>query len=563
MSLELFGFRIDRNKPDPEIKNDSFAPKQQDDGASVVQAGGSYGTYLDLDGTVRSEAELVTRYREMSLQPEIDSAVDDIVNEMVVYDAQEELVTINLDNVDFYSDNIKKRIVSEFEEVLRLFDFNQNAYDICRRWYIDGRMNYHVIIDEDNPNEGIQELRYIDPRKLRKVREVQRETDKHSMFSTIKTKTEYYVYNDRGFTLKEMSTQGQPYTQATGIKIAADSIIRATSGLMDPTNQMVLGYLNKAIKPLNQLRTLEDASVIYRLTRAPERRIFYIDVGSLPKAKAEQYLRDMMAKHKNKVVYDAATGEIRDDRKFMTMLEDFWLPRREGGRGTEISTLPGSGSFSDMSDIEYFLNKLYKALNVPTSRLQSDQSFNMGRSSEITRDEVKFSKFVNRLRMRFSLLFREALEKQLILKKIISKEEAQFLWAAVKFDFKQDNMYQELKEIEIMQSRLGVLDMISNYVGTYYSQEWVKKNVCRQDDKDIKEMQKQMDNDASQAMAMPDGGGDDDGDDNGMSRAVVQHRRDNTPPPKQGGQQPPGNTQQGVSTPQPPAPTGPANLQAK
>lgn len=534
MALDLFGFRFTRNKPDPEIQNDSFTAKVEDDGASIVQAGGAYGTYLDLDGSVKNEAELVTRYREMSLQPEIDSAIDDIINEMVVYDANDELVTINLDDVDFYSDKIKKRITQEFDEVLRLFDFNSAAYDICRRWYIDGRMNYHVIIDEDNPQDGIQEIRYIDPRKIRKIREIQREGDKHSMYSTIKTKTEYYIYNDRGFSLKETNTQGAPYTQATGIKIAADSIIRGTSGLMDPTNTMVLSYLHKAIKPLNQLRTLEDASVIYRLTRAPERRIFYIDVGSLPKAKAEQYLRDMMTKHKNKVVYDAATGEIRDDRKFMTMLEDFWLPRREGGRGTEISTLPGSGSFSDMSDIEYFLNKLYKSLNIPTSRLQTDTSFNMGRSSEITRDEVKFSKFVNRLRMRFATIFKQALEKQLVLKKIISIEEAPFLWAHVKFDFKRDNMYEELKEIEIMQSRLAVLGDAVQYAGRFYSDEWLKKNVLRQDEELIKEMQSQMDDEAAQQMALPDDGsddGDDGQDGGGVKRSIVQHRRDKTPPP--------------------------------
>jgi len=536
MALDLFGFRINRNKPDPDIENTSFAAKVQDDGASVVQAGGAYGTYLDLDGTVRSEAELVTRYREMAQQPEIDSAIDDIVNEMVVYDAQDELVTINLDNVDWYSENVKKRIRSEFEEVLRLFDFNSSAYDLCRRWYIDGRMNYHVIIDEEKPEEGIQELRYVDPRKLRKIREVAREGDKHSMHSVIKTKTEYYVYNDRGFSLKETNTQGAPYTQATGIKISADAIIRVTSGLMDSTNQMVLGHLHKAIKPLNQLRTLEDASVIYRLTRAPERRIFYIDVGSLPKAKAEQYLRDMMAKHKNKVVYDAATGEIRDDRKFMTMLEDFWLPRREGGRGTEISTLPGSGSFSDMSDIEYFLNKLYKALNVPSSRLQADGSFNMGRSSEITRDEIKFAKFVDRLRMRFAMLFRQALERQLVLKTVISQEEAPMLWANVKFDFQRDNMFEELKEIEIMQSRLQILGDADQYVGKYFSPDWIKRKILRQDDDEIEEIQKQNDEFAASQMALPDGGmGDDEGEDDdggfGPPKAVVGARRAKAAPP--------------------------------
>lgn len=532
--MELLGFRITRNKPDPATENESFAPKIEDDGASLVQAGGTYGTYLDLDGSVRNEGELVTRYREMSLQPEVESAIDDIVNEMVVYDANEELVTLNMDRVDFYSAKIKKRISAEFSEVLRLLDFNTAAYDLCRRWYIDGRMNYHVIIDEDKPEQGIQELRYIDPRKLRKIREIERTPQKHSMYTSAKVKTEYYIYNDRGFTMKEMSTQAQgTYTQAQGVKIASDSIIRTTSGLMDPTNQMVLGYLNKAIKPLNQLRTLEDASVIYRLTRAPSRRVFYIDVGSLPKAKAEQYMRDLMVKHKNKVVYDANTGEIRDDRKFMTMLEDFWLPRREGGRGTEISELPGSGSFSDMSDIEYFKQSLYDSLNVPKSRLNTDSSFNMGRSSEITRDEIKFSKFVTRLRMRFSMLFKEALSRQLVLKRVVSEEEVPYFMSLLKFDFKRDNMYEELKELEILQMRLAVLGDIDNYNGKYFSTPWIKKNILRQDEELIKDMQDEMDEDASQQMAMPDGGGDDENDDdNGVKHAVITHRRASAPPAK-------------------------------
>jgi len=538
--MELLGFRITRNKPDPALENESFAPRIEDDGASVVQAGGAFGTYLDLDGNVRTEGELITRYREMSLQPEVDSAIDDIVNEMVVYDANDEIVTVNLDRVDFYSAKVKKRISAEFNEVLRLLDFNNAAYELCRRWYIDGRMNYHVIIDEDKPELGIQELRYIDPRKLRKIREVERNPEKHSMFTAARVKNEYYVYNDRGFTMKEMSTQAQgTYTQATGIRISKDSIIRTTSGLMDPTNQMVLGYLHKAIKPLNQLRTLEDASVIYRLTRAPSRRVFYIDVGSLPKAKAEQYMRDLMVKHKNKVVYDANTGEIRDDRKFMTMLEDFWLPRREGGRGTEISELPGSGSFSDMADIEYFLQKLYDSLNVPKSRLSNDNTFNMGRSSEITRDEIKFSKFVTRLRMRFAQLFKEALGRQLVLKRVMTQEELPYFLDVIKFDFKRDNLYEELKELDIMQQRLAVLGDAVQYEGKYFSRQNIKKNILRQDDETIAKMQEEMDQEASQDMAMPDMGGDDDDgdDDGGIKRSIVQHRRDASPqqPGKGGG----------------------------
>ena len=534
--MEMFGFSFGRTKPDPKVENESFAPRLDDDGAAVLQAGGAYATHLDLEGSVGSEAELVTRYREMALQPEVDSAIDDIINEMVVYDANEEIVTVNCDGFDYYSARIKNRITAEFEEVLRMFDFNSSAYELARRWYVDGRMNYHVIIDEEHPEQGIQELRYIDPRKLRKVREVAAIRSSGQTNATImKQAAEYYVYNDRGFGKAAMQTSVHNNGPVTGVRIAADSIIRVTSGLMDSKNLVVLGYLNKAIKPLNQLRTLEDASVIYRLTRAPSRRVFYVDVGSLPKAKAEQYMRDVMVKHKNKVVYDAATGEIRDDRKFMTMLEDYWMPRREGGRGTEISELPGSGSFSDMSDIEYFLNKLYDSLNVPKSRIQSEGgAFNMGRSSEITRDEIKFSKFVNRLRLRFSMLFKEALARQLVLKGVISVEEVPFFKSIVKFDFKRDNLYEELKEMEILQQRLQILSSVEEHVGKYFSRTWAKKNVLRQNEDEIEEMQAEMDEDAAADMALPDGMGDPDddagGDPTGPDKAVVSQRRAAKPP---------------------------------
>lgn len=519
--MDLFGWKIEK-RVDPEKKVESFVPQQYDDGATVVQEGGTYGTYLDLDGSVRNEAELVTRYREMSLQPEVDAAIDDIVNEMIAYDADDALVTLNLDKLKF-SDPVKNRIQKEFTEVLELFDFNNSAYDICRRWYIDGRMYYHAIIDEEHPEQGLQEIRYVDPRRLRKVREIARRPSKDKGgggVTVMKTKGEYYIYNERGFQLKNSSTTG--YTAATGVRIAADSIIACTSGLMDPTNTMVLGYLHKAIKPLNQLRTLEDASVIYRLARAPERRIFYIDVGSLPKAKAEQYLRDMMVKHKNKLVYDAGTGEIRDDRKFMTMLEDFWLPRREGGRGTEITTLPGGQNLGQMEDVEYFLGKLYKSLNVPVSRTQSDSSFNMGRSTEITRDELKFGKFVDRLRLRFSMLLWSALSKQLVLKRVISQEEVDGIWDKIKFEFAHDNFFVELKDTEIQRERFNLLAQIDPYVGKYVSSTWVKKRILRQTDEEMEQMDHEMDADEANGFqsANPMQGGPDGPDMTGSATAL-------------------------------------------
>jgi hypothetical protein len=491
---DLFGWEIVRKK-DPEKTIESFAPPMKDDGAVVVQEGGVIGTYLDLEGAVRTESELVTRYREMSIQPEVESAIDDIINEMIAFAEDEDLVQVNLDKLDGYSEKVKDRIRQEFEEVVRLFDFNMNGYDLCRRWYIDGRLYFHAIIDEKKPDHGILELRYIDPRKLRKVREIRRIPQAKGLASTIQVKSEYYIYNDRGFALKETSTTG--YQNATGMRIAEDSIIAVTSGLMDPTNQMVLGYLHKAIKPLNQLRAMEDAAVIYRLVRAPERRVFYIDVGSLPKLKAEQYLRDMMVKHKNKVVYDAMSGEIRDDRRYATMLEDFWLPRREGGRGTEISTLPGGQNLGQMEDVNYFKQRLYHALQVPVSRLSDDGggAFNLGRATEISRDELKFSKFIDRARLRFSSIFYKTLEKQLILKRVISEEEAAGMFQKIKFAFASDNFFAELKESEILQARIELLNNIDQYVGKYYSTDYVKRKVLRQDDDEIEKMQQQMDQD--------------------------------------------------------------------
>lgn len=491
---ELFGFEI-RRKPQEEAqiqeREKSFVPKQDeyDDGAVIVAAGGVYGTYVDLEGSARSEAELVTRYREMAQHPEVDSAVDDIVNEAIVQEPEEPIVQINVDDLKTGA-NVKKLIKEEFDNVLELLNFRNQSYELFRRWYIDGRMYYHVVIDEKDPRAGIKELRYVDPRRIRKIREVKKKKDPRTQVTLPSTEREYYIYNDKsnwGAGNPNFATGG-----TTGLRIAKDSILHCTSGLMDKNNSVVLSYLHKAIKPLNQLRTLEDATIIYRVSRAPERRIFYIDVGNLPKMKAEQYLRDMMIRHKNKVVYDQATGEIRDDRKFMTMLEDYWLPRREGNRGTEITTLPAGQNLGEMTDVEYFKKVLLASLNVPASRLNTETAFNVGRSTEITRDEVKFAKFVNRLRARFSHLFLKALEKQLVLKGVITQDDWKEFHQLIRFDYAKDNFFAELKEIDVMKERLSVLQDVSSYAGKYYSHTWIRKNILRQTEEDIEEMDEEI-----------------------------------------------------------------------
>lgn len=484
--MNLFGFEIKRKNEEPI---ESFAPEIKDDGAVVVAAGGAYGTFVDLDGTARTESELVAKYREISLQPEIEQAIDDIVNEAIDADS-EEVVNLNTDKLE-YGDKVKELIREEFSNVLDLFNFQNEAYDIFKRWYIDGRMYYHVIIDETRPREGIKELRYLDPRKIRKVREVKRRPK--GIVTVFDTQKEYFVYNERNF-LPAGGNGGLPLdTNTTGLRISSDSILHVTSGLMDTNNKLVYSYLQKAIKPLNQLRSLEDATVIYRISRAPERRIFYIDVGNLPKIKAEQYLRDMMVRHKNRLVYDAATGEVRDDRKYMTMLEDYWLPRREGNRGTEITTLPAGQNLGELSDVNYFQNKLYQSLNVPMSRLTPGQSgFNLGRSAEITRDEVKFTKFVGRLRRRFQQLLLKTLEKQLILKGIVSEADWPAISNQLNFDFAIDNHFEEFKEAEIITNRVNTLNMIQPYIGKYYSDMWIRKNILKQTDEEIMEMMQEM-----------------------------------------------------------------------
>ena len=478
--MELFGFQISRSDKKEQEDLKTFVPPQVDDGAVEIAPGGSYGTFVDLEGTAKSEAELVTRYREMSLQPECDTAVEDIVNEAIIMNDDAFPVELILDDLKQPA-SVKKRIREEFDYVLKLLDFGNKGYDIFKRWYVDGRLYHHILIDEKNPRAGIKELRYIDPRKIRKVREPVKERDPRTGAVLYKKVKEYFLYNPKGITSSNQ-----------GIKIAVDSISHATSGLTDSRNYMILSHLHKAIKPLNQLRMLEDATVIYRLARAPERRIFYIDVGNLPKMKAEQYLRDMMVKHKNRLVYDANTGEVRDDRKFMTMLEDYWLPRREGGKGTEITTLPGGQGLGDIADINYFQTKLYQALNVPVSRLQPSQGFSLGRSSEITRDEIKFNKFIERLRKRFSVLFAETLKLQLVLKGIINLEDWNTIEQDVRFDYQEDNNFAELRDTDIMMNRLNVLQQLDQYVGKYYSQEYVRRFILKQSEDEIKEIDGQI-----------------------------------------------------------------------
>lgn len=508
MAISLFGFTITPKKEtqtQKEIDNalKSFAVPQNDDGAVVIQSGAYYGTYVDLDGTVRNEIELITRYREMAMQPELETAIDEIVNEAIVIEDDGKSVEINMDNLK-QPESVKKRINYEFDQVLKLLNFNNMAHDIFRRWYIDGRMFYHVVIDEKRPNLGIQELRYIDPRRIRKIREIEKGRDAKTGMEIIKKQQEYYLYNERGVI-------GSAATNM-GAKIAADAVVNVNSGLMDSKRAMVLSYLHKAIKPLNQLRMVEDATVIYRLSRAPERRVFYVDVGNMPTIKAEQYLRDIMVKYRNKLVYDSSTGEIKDDRKHLSMLEDFWLPRREGSRGTEITTLEGGQNLGKMEDVEYFQNKLYSSLGVPQSRLIPNQGFTLGRTTEITRDELKFTKFIQRLRAKFTILFDDLLRVQLVLKKVCTEEEWKQMKENIFYEFAKDNNFDELKEAELLTNRLQILGLIDPFVGRYYSMKWVRKNVLMMSDDDIEAVDQEIQTegqamaDAQASMPVGDGG---------------------------------------------------------
>jgi hypothetical protein len=492
MAISLFGFTIGNKdivrEEKPEQRSFALPNEALDDGAVTITQNAHYGTYVDLEGSVRNELELISRYREMSNHPECDMAVTEIVDEAITSDPEGRVVDVVLDKLK-QPETIKKKIAEEFDNILRMLNFQNLSDDIFRRWYIDGRLYFHVVVNENTPKQGIQELRFIDPRKIRKVREIKKDRDPKTGAQIIKSLAEYYVFNDRG-------TTTQTYTSGTnqGLKIAPESVINVNSGLMDAKNTFVISYLHKAIKPLNQLRMIEDAVVIYRLSRAPERRIFYIDVGNLPKGKAEQYLRDIMIKYKNKMVYDANTGELRDDRKHMSMLEDFWLPRREGGKGTEITTLPGGQNLGQMDDVLYFQKKLLQSMNVPYSRLepQGGGLVGIGRSTEVTRDELKFNKFIQKLRNRFSQLFDDALKIQLVLKGVCTVEEWDEFKEFISYDFKKDNNFTELKEAELMRERISTLNQIDPYVGRYFSSEWVKKKVLMMTDEEIEEMEKQI-----------------------------------------------------------------------
>lgn len=492
--MQIFGFEIKR-KQDKEEQPKSFAPPLNDDGAVNVEStaiGGAYGFILDIEGTAKNESELITRYRSMALQPEVQQAIDEIVNEAINIDYNEKAIEIVLDDVEL-PQKVKDKIIEEFENILRLFDFSNQGYEIFQRFYVDGRINFHIIIDEKNLKNGIAELRYLDPRKIRLIREnISNEKDRNTGIPLRKIKKEYFMYSETGFG-SATSKPGAPDMQSTtGFRIAKDSIARVTSGLMNETQTLVLSHLHRAIKPLNQLRILEDATVIYTLTRAPERRVFYVDVGNLPKAKAEQYLSDMMNRHKNKLNYNATTGEVGDSRRFMTMTEDFWIPRREGNRTTEIDTLPSAGSLSDNENLAYFQRKLYKALGVPAGRFESENMFAFGRVSEMTREELRFSKFIRRLRVRFSILFDTVLEKQLVLKGILTPEEWKEVKDFIRYDFMKDNYFEELKQMEIFREKMNTLRDAQDSVGRYYSKKWIQKNILFMSDDDIKEMEKEI-----------------------------------------------------------------------
>jgi hypothetical protein len=498
--FSLFGFTISRKEDEnSQAVQQSFTPPVNDDGALTITSAAYYGTYVDLDGSAKNEIELIGRYREMAMQPEIESAIDDIINEAICQDDDGKNIRMILDELK-QPDKIKKSLQTEFNTVLRLLNYNQMAQDVFRRYYVDGRLYYHIIVDREAPTDGIKELRYIDPRKIRKVREVKKSKDERTGVEVANVINEYYIFNDK--VISGSSSNFGP----VGVRITTDSIINVVSGLMDSRRAVVLSYLHKAIKPLNQLRMIEDATVIYRISRAPERRIFYIDVGNLPKLKAEQYLRDIMVKYKNKLVYDAVTGEVRDDRKFLSMMEDFWLPRREGGKGTEITTLPGGQNLGELEDVKYFEKKLYKALSVPVSRLNPESSgFSLGRTNEITRDELKFAKFVDRLRNKFSNLFDQAMRVQVVLKGICTAEEWDIMKENIYYDFIKDNNFTELKDAELMTNRLGLLQTIDPYTGRYFSQLWIQRNVLRLSDDEIEEMDKEIEIEKEQGFGLPVG----------------------------------------------------------
>lgn len=490
--MQLFGYKIEKSTA-PQTEK-SFVAPTDDGGVETIRAGGYYGTYIDIDGTANNEIELIRKYRDIAMMADIDTAIDDIVNDSIANLDDEAPVKIDLDEVDL-SKNIKKMVQDEFQLLLNMLDFNLRAQDYFRHWYIDGRLFFHKVVDTANLKKGLADIRYIDPRKIKKMREILKEKDPKTGVEFIKEIKEYFVYNERGLVPNKTFTPAASLTSTAGatMRIEKDSICFVPSGLKDMDRNMPLSYLHKAIRPANQLRMMENAAVIYRITRAPERRVFYVDVGNLPKIKAEQYLKGIMNQYRNKVVYDSQTGEIRDDKKFMSMLEDFWLPRREGGRGTQIETLPGGQGLGEMGDIEYFQRKLYQALNVPMSRLEQQTGLNFGRAAEINRDEWKFTKFISKLRRRFTLLFDDLLKTQLILKGIITEADWEKMKYDIKYVFATDAFYTESKEQQILQSRVEILQGVAPFIGTMYSKEYVQENILKLSDDEIEEIKKQND----------------------------------------------------------------------
>jgi hypothetical protein len=523
--MQLFGFEIKR-KQGQELPS-VVPPSAIETGSTVVNtgvnAGGYYGMVMDLEGTIKNENDLIRRYREVSQYSDCDGAIEDIVNEAIVADEDRRSVELELDELKV-SASIKTKIKEEFDNVLRILKFDERAHELFRSWYIDGRLYYQILIDEENIKQGIVELRYIDPRKIRRIKNIKKERNKQGV-DVVKEIEEYYLYNDKGIT--EQTTQG--------VKLALDSVVYCPSGYVDQNTGMMMSYLHKAIKPVNQLKMIEDSLVIYRISRAPERRIFYIDVGNLPKLKAEQYVTDIMNKFRNKIVYDATTGETRDDRRHLSMMEDFWMPRREGGKGTEITTLPGGQNLGEIQDIEYFQQKLYHALNVPISRLQPQQGFSIGRSQEISRDEVKFNKFIVRLRKKFSVLFSNALRVQLIAKGVIRADEWDEMRPFLKYDYLEDNHFSELKDSEILMQRIQSLQALDPYVGKYYSQTWVRKNILRLDEDDIEQIEKEIADEQELQLGQAEKAGMLDG---AQQAATQNYMMQNTEQPEEQEQQP-------------------------
>lgn len=485
--VKLFGFEIKRAKKKEEEKTPSIVPPRDDEGGSYATASGShYGQYLNLgDDDSKDNYQLIMKYRGNAMHPEVDAAIEDIINESITGSELKQTLELNLDNVKT-TDSIKKSILEEFDDIYSMLNFKELGHDIFRRWYIDGRMYHHLVINEANPKEGIVEIRPIDAAKMRKVKKIKKKKDPATGADIIEKTEEFFIYQEK------------PGSSTNGVKMTNDSVSYVTSGLLSEDRKRIISYMHKALKPINQLRMMEDALVIYRLARAPERRVFYVDVGNMPRGKAEEYLKSIMSKYRNKLVYDAATGQIKDDRKHMSMLEDFWLPRREGGTGTQIDTLPGGENLGQIDDVVYFQKRMYRSLNVPINRLEQEQQFSLGRTTEISRDELKFQKFIDRLRMRFAHLFYGILKKQLILKGICTEEDWEEWKSDITIDFIRDNHFTELRDLDVLRERIQTLDQLQNYVGEYYSKEWVQKNILMLSDEDIVNMKKEIDGEAAE-----------------------------------------------------------------